>query len=838
MSGDMPAYDRDEWRHWIDEDEDCQDTRQEALVAESVSPVEYTDSDQCRVTSGEWVDPYSGVLYADPSDLQIDHLVPLANAHASGGWAWSESRKRVYANDLSFAGHLVAVHGPANQAKGKSGPEDWQPPASSYWCQYAIDWITIKNSWGLTATEAEFAALAEMLDTCEPRRMLEALEPGARPAATATTVALSDGAYATCDAAEAAGEQRMQGNEGSGWGFPRSMVPTARDGDSDGIVCELTIRSATPSPGAVLIPTTATPRPANAAPSDKADGAYASCDEAEAAGELRVQGSQGSGRGFPQSAVPSARDGDRDGVVCELTVRSATPTPGPVATPASEASPAATGTASVYDSCDAAEAAGEERVQGSSGSGRGFPQSVVPSARDGDDDGVVCEVTVRSATPTPKPVATPTTVPQPPATAAPEDESDGAYATCEEAEAAGEERVQGSSGSGRGFPQSMVPSARDGDDDGVVCEETVRSATPTPGPVVGPTTAPQPPATAVPSGESDATYASCEEAEAAGEERVQGSKGSGRGFPQSVVPSARDGDSDGVVCEEAARSATPTPDAPPTDSGSEGVYATCGDAEAAGEERVQGSSGSGRGFPQSMVPTARDGDNDGVVCEVTVRSPTPTPEPGATPTTEAPPADSGTESVYDSCDDAEAAGEERIQGSSGSGRGFPQSMVPSARDGDDDGVVCEVTVRSPTPTPGPVVGPTIEAPLADAGTESVYDSCDAAEAAGEERVQGSSGSGRGFPQAMVPSARDGDSDGVVCEVTVRSPTPTPGPAADPTTEAPPADTGTESVYDSCDEAEAAREERVQGSSGSGRGFPQSMVPSARDGDGDGVVCER
>ena len=833
IHSDLPAYDRDEWRHWIDEDGDCRNTRQEALVAESVSPVEYTDSDQCRVASGEWIDPYSGVLYADPSDLQIDHLVPLANAHASGGWAWSDSRKRAYANDLSFSGHLVAVNGPDNQAKGKSGPEDWQPPASSYWCQYAIDWITIKNSWGLTATEAEFAALAEMLDTCEPRRILEALEPGARPAATATTVALGDGAYATCDAAEAAGEQRVQGNEGSGWGFPRSVVPSARDGDSDGIVCEVTVRSATPTARAVASLMTATPRPANAAPSDNADGAYASCDEAEAAGELRVQGSSGSGRGFPQSMVPSARDGDRDGIVCEETVRGATPTPGPVATPATEAPPAATGKDGVYDSCDEAEAAGEERVQGSSGSGRGFPQSMVPSARDGDEDGVVCEVTVRSDTPTPGPVATP-------ASDAPQADTgtESVYDSCDAAEAAGEERVQGSSGSGRGFPQSMVPSARDGDDDGVVCEETVRSATPTPGPVATPASEAPPADTG-----TGNVYDSCDEAEAAGEERVHGSSGSGRGFPQSMVPSARDGDEDGVVCEETVRSPTPTPrpvatptTAPPPPATAvpayeaDGAYASCEEAEAAGEERVQGSSGSGRGFPQSMVPSARDGDSDGVVCEVTVRSPTPTLGAVAAPTTESPPADTSTEGVYDSCDEAEAAGEQRVQGSSGSGRGFPQSMVPSARDGDSDGVVCEEAARSATPTP--------DAPPTDSGTEGVYDSCDAAEAAGEERVQGSSGSGRGFPQSMVPSARDGDNDGVVCEVTVRSATPTPRPVADPTTEAPPTDTGNESVYESCDAAEAAGEERVQGGSGSGRGFPQSMVPSARDGDSDGVVCER
>ena len=57
---------------------------------------------------------------------------------------------------------------------------------------------------------------------------------------------------------------------------------------------------------------------------------------------------------------------------------------------AETAAPPATGT--VYDSCEAAEAAGQPRVQGSSGPGLGFPQATVPSARDGDRDGVVCEV--------------------------------------------------------------------------------------------------------------------------------------------------------------------------------------------------------------------------------------------------------------------------------------------------------------------------------------------------------------------------------------------------------------------------------------------------------------
>ena len=57
----------------------------------------------------------------------------------------------------------------------------------------------------------------------------------------------------------------------------------------------------------------------------------------------------------------------------------------------------------------------------------------------------------------------------------------------------------------------------------------------------------------------------------------------------------------------------------------------------------------------------------------------------------------------------------------------------------------------------------MDTPIQPTGTPTVssYSSCDAAQAAGETRVQGSKGGGRGFPKWMVPSARDGD--GVVCE---------------------------------------------------------------------------
>ena len=54
----------------------------------------------------------------------------------------------------------------------------------------------------------------------------------------------------------------------------------------------------------------------------------------------------------------------------------------------------------------------------------------------------------------------------------------------------------------------------------------------------------------------------------------------------------------------------------------------------------------------------------------------------------------------------------------------------------------------------------------------------------------------------------------------------------------PADELQNPVYGSCEEATAAGEQRILGSQGGGRGYPTAMVPSARDGDGDGIVCEK
>ena len=252
----MPEYSRSQWKQWIDEDGDCQDARQEALIQESLIDVTFESEKKCRVATGRWYGAFTGAYVEDPGNLDIDHLVPLKNAHESGGWAWSSVKKQEYANDLKDADHLIAVTKGANQSKGAKGPEEWRPPDEGYWCKYATDWAEVKMEWGLTMTQTETEAVIEMLDTCEEPVEVEAEslestseEDGPRQStaggATATPTLApelepqeSRSVYGSCEEAEEAGESRVEGSVGGGRGFLKEMVSSARDGDGDGVVCE------------------------------------------------------------------------------------------------------------------------------------------------------------------------------------------------------------------------------------------------------------------------------------------------------------------------------------------------------------------------------------------------------------------------------------------------------------------------------------------------------------------------------------------------------------------------------------------------------------------------
>jgi len=157
------GYDRDLFGGgWVDVDGDCQDTRAEVLIDESV----VATSGGCSVASGEWHDPWTGEVFTVARQLDVDHTVPLANAWRSGAWSWPGSQRITFANDLSSPDHLVAMSASANRSKGDGGPEEWRPPVRASWCRYATAWVDIKVRWELTVTQPEFGALEEMVATC------------------------------------------------------------------------------------------------------------------------------------------------------------------------------------------------------------------------------------------------------------------------------------------------------------------------------------------------------------------------------------------------------------------------------------------------------------------------------------------------------------------------------------------------------------------------------------------------------------------------------------------------------------------------------------------------
>lgn len=158
-------YDRSAWRHWTDEDRDCQDTRQEVLIEESLIPPTL-DERGCRVVAGLWYDLYTGAVITDPALLDVDHFVPLRSAHDSGAAGWDSLLRRLYANELRDRWHLVAVGRSVNRSKGARGLDAWLPPSPLVRCWYVENWRRIKEAWGLALTEAEAAAIAEVRAAC------------------------------------------------------------------------------------------------------------------------------------------------------------------------------------------------------------------------------------------------------------------------------------------------------------------------------------------------------------------------------------------------------------------------------------------------------------------------------------------------------------------------------------------------------------------------------------------------------------------------------------------------------------------------------------------------
>jgi len=159
-AGSMSGYSREKFPHWRDTGSNC-DIRDSVLKRDG-SKVKVSG---CNVVAGSWTSVYDGDKITDPSKVDIDHVVPLANAWRSGASKWTTDQRGDFANDLEDP-QLVAVSASSNRSKGDQDPSTWKPELSGSWCEYAQDWITVKSKWKLTVTTAEKSALTDMLEKC------------------------------------------------------------------------------------------------------------------------------------------------------------------------------------------------------------------------------------------------------------------------------------------------------------------------------------------------------------------------------------------------------------------------------------------------------------------------------------------------------------------------------------------------------------------------------------------------------------------------------------------------------------------------------------------------
>lgn len=155
-------YNRKEWRHWTDHNKNCLDTRAEILKARSQAPVIFIKKG-CKIISGIWDDYYFPEKILNSRQVDIDHLVPLKNAHISGGSLWSFEKRAQFANDPE---NLVVTNKSYNRSKGSKGIDAWLPIDPQFSCRYISDWIKVKNKYHLIHSEKELFSIKAIKPKC------------------------------------------------------------------------------------------------------------------------------------------------------------------------------------------------------------------------------------------------------------------------------------------------------------------------------------------------------------------------------------------------------------------------------------------------------------------------------------------------------------------------------------------------------------------------------------------------------------------------------------------------------------------------------------------------
>jgi len=241
----MTGYDRDRYGPaWADTDRNGCDTRNDVLRRDLRATSLKPGTHGCVVLSGDLADPYTATgihfVRGGASEVDVDHVVALGNAWATGAQQWPAKKRVAFANDPL---NLLAVDAAANRQKGAGDAATWLPPHKRYRCSYVARQVGVKAKYRLWVTSPERAAIARVLSSCRHQvapsggnPTLAPIAAGTGPTAQPTRATTSGGAgtdprFGTCKEAKA-----------HGYGpYSRGADPEYdwyRDADSDGVVCE------------------------------------------------------------------------------------------------------------------------------------------------------------------------------------------------------------------------------------------------------------------------------------------------------------------------------------------------------------------------------------------------------------------------------------------------------------------------------------------------------------------------------------------------------------------------------------------------------------------------
>ena len=156
------GYSRDLFPHWVDADGDGCHARNEVLIEEADDPV--TIGSGCSLSGGRWFSYYDRVSWTSTSDVDIDHMVPLAEAWDSGARSWTTATRQSYANDLGDYRTLVGVTDNVNQAKSDQDVAEWLPQYDR--CRYLREFVAVKLRWRLSVDSAEKSAMTSLASSC------------------------------------------------------------------------------------------------------------------------------------------------------------------------------------------------------------------------------------------------------------------------------------------------------------------------------------------------------------------------------------------------------------------------------------------------------------------------------------------------------------------------------------------------------------------------------------------------------------------------------------------------------------------------------------------------